>query len=593
MADPKPGQDSGQQISYVIIGLSVLLMVMMVISLYLEKCRKTFSESLIILFLSTCCSLYFKSAYGFSLSDSIPTNMIFKLLAPPIIFAAGFNLREKYFFKHLGFISLYGFIGTIVSFVVMSTGIFFTNRFLQNYITVDTSDYKWTLITVMKVCAPLINTDTVGPLYLIEEEEYPALHSIIFGEGILNDGAGLILVDTILDLGKPTDVDVGMVQKFTKSFARSSVFSVLYGFVMGGISCLIFKKIKIFKKNASIEIYMILLMAMVTHTFAELKQIELAGVVAIFIFGIVQSHYNRFNLSRESVQKAGFTFGLVSLICESLILIYMGLSFDKRTLIAAPTIIFASADLIILLVSRVVSILVLTAIANKFSKKKKSVSFKETILIAFVGLVRGTIAYAMVIHIGQGEEQSKFIEKMIPLCQLMIVGTIVFFVPLNKLIFGAILRKARKEIKESEEYVFEVGVENRGYGRSRQTLMFQKRQTLIARSDVGCSLLIKRLDELILKPFFIREYELRKEDIKKERRRERNTMMKQTNFMHFAEDNEVVIEASSTQGRSSVSEDDYPKVEEATIHNDSTFRIGEGSFDESQLSKIAVEDDNE
>jgi NhaP-type Na+/H+ or K+/H+ antiporter len=44
-------------------------------------------------------------------------------------------------------------------------------------------------------------------------------------------------------------------------------------------------------------------MAMACYAIAEV--IGLAAIVSIFIFGIVQSHYNRYNLSYESVEKAG------------------------------------------------------------------------------------------------------------------------------------------------------------------------------------------------------------------------------------------------------------------------------------------------
>ena len=56
------------------------------------------------------------------------------------------------------------------------------------------------------------------------------------GEGILNDAAGLILVDTVLKLGNATEVNLEMLGEFTKAFGRSSVLSVLYGFAMGGLA---------------------------------------------------------------------------------------------------------------------------------------------------------------------------------------------------------------------------------------------------------------------------------------------------------------------------------------------------------------------
>jgi NhaP-type Na+/H+ or K+/H+ antiporter len=52
----------------------------------------------------------------------------------------------------------------------------------------------------MKMAATLIATDTIAPLTLIDDEAYPTLFSIIFGEGISNDAVALILMTTVLKL---------------------------------------------------------------------------------------------------------------------------------------------------------------------------------------------------------------------------------------------------------------------------------------------------------------------------------------------------------------------------------------------------------
>ena len=74
---------------------------------------------------------------------------------------------------------------------------------------------------------------------------------------------------------------------------------------MSVISCLLHKTMVSLTHFPILEATMMFLMAMLTYTIAELKQVDLAAIVAIFVFGILQSHYNRYNLSEESVQKAG------------------------------------------------------------------------------------------------------------------------------------------------------------------------------------------------------------------------------------------------------------------------------------------------
>lgn len=65
-------------------------------------------------------------------------------------------------------------------------------------------------------------------------------------------------------------------------------------------------------KMPEIEASLIFIMSMLTYSISELKPIKLAAIVSIFIFGIIQSHYNRYNLSNESVEKAGYRHVFIS-----------------------------------------------------------------------------------------------------------------------------------------------------------------------------------------------------------------------------------------------------------------------------------------
>jgi hypothetical protein len=45
-------------------------------------------------------------------------------ILPPIIFAAGYNMKRRRFFRNLGYIGLYGIVGTIISFLIIGIGTF-------------------------------------------------------------------------------------------------------------------------------------------------------------------------------------------------------------------------------------------------------------------------------------------------------------------------------------------------------------------------------------------------------------------------------------------------------------------------------------
>ena len=98
---------------------------------------------------------------------------------PPIIFAAGYNLRKNYFFENFGIILYYGIIGTVLAFLIISSfGIMLNEWNLFFFEKLNISD-------MLQLAAVLCATDTVAALTLVKESQFPQLNSILFGIKIL------------------------------------------------------------------------------------------------------------------------------------------------------------------------------------------------------------------------------------------------------------------------------------------------------------------------------------------------------------------------------------------------------------------------
>jgi NhaP-type Na+/H+ or K+/H+ antiporter len=152
-------------------------------------------ESLILIILSASFSILMKEYNDFSITDKISPDVIFQYILPPIILSAGFNMRKKYFFRNLGYIGLFGFAGTIVMFTLCTICFYF----IQNLIQGDDGN-MWTIVPVMKLAAALVATDTIAPLTLIDQKQFPTLFSVVFGEGVSNDAVALLLMSVVDDL---------------------------------------------------------------------------------------------------------------------------------------------------------------------------------------------------------------------------------------------------------------------------------------------------------------------------------------------------------------------------------------------------------
>jgi hypothetical protein len=65
--------------------------------------------------------------------------MFFTFILPPIIFAAGYNLRRKSFFKYFLYIFLFGVLGTILAFSTVAPLTYLFNQYNMFHFTIYTA----------------------------------------------------------------------------------------------------------------------------------------------------------------------------------------------------------------------------------------------------------------------------------------------------------------------------------------------------------------------------------------------------------------------------------------------------------------------
>lgn len=215
----------------------------------------------------------------------------FYFVLPPIIFGAGYTLKEKNFFKNIGYITLFGLLGTLISMVVMSIFVIIFNDMIYPL----GSPQRLTISECLLLSSVLCATDTVAALSIVKESEYPTLNSILFGEGVVNDAVAILIfkaVEKMIENGhsgeasqdiintKGVDIGGSEIGQAVLDFFVLTISSLGVGIGIGLLSAFVLKHVKSLQHHPVLEIFLILLFGYSSYLLAEL--LKLSGIMTLF-----------------------------------------------------------------------------------------------------------------------------------------------------------------------------------------------------------------------------------------------------------------------------------------------------------------------
>uniref|UniRef100_A0A8B9JWD6 Sodium/hydrogen exchanger n=1 Tax=Astyanax mexicanus TaxID=7994 RepID=A0A8B9JWD6_ASTMX len=317
--------------------------------------------------------------------------VFFNILLPPIIFHAGYSLKKRHFFRNLGSIITYAFLGTAISCFVIGTVLYGTHNdlFLMQVVGQLTDKFYYT--DCLFFGAIISATDPVTVLAIFNELHADVdLYALLFGESVMNDAVAIVLSSSIVAY-QPSGANTHTFDA-SAFFKSVGIFLGIFSgsFAMGAVTGVVtFTKLHCFPL---LETALFFLMSWSTFLLAE--ACGFTGVVAVLFCGITQAHYTYNNLSEESTKRTKQLFEVLHFLAENFIFSYMGLAlFTFQNHVFSP--IFIVGAFVAIFIGRASNIYPLSFLLNLGRRHKIGGNFQH--MMMFAGL-RGAMAFALAIR---------------------------------------------------------------------------------------------------------------------------------------------------------------------------------------------------
>ncbi|XP_041115829.1 sodium/hydrogen exchanger 7-like [Polyodon spathula] len=319
--------------------------------------------------------------------------VFFNILLPPIIFHAGYSLKKRHFFRNLGSILAYAFLGTALSCFIIGNLMYGVVKLMQ---AVGQLSDRFYYTDCLFFGAIISATDPVTVLAIFNELSADVdLYVLLFGESVLNDAVAIVLSSSIVAYqpsgGNSHTFDAAAFFKSVGVFLGIFSGSFAMGAVTGVVTALVtkFTKLHCFPL---LETALFFLMSWSTFLLAE--ACGFTGVVAVLFCGITQAHYTYNNLSTESTVRTKQLFEVLHFLAENFIFSYMGLAlFTFQNHIFSP--IFIVGAFVAIFIGRACNIYPISFALNLGRRNKIGWNFQH--MMMFAGL-RGAMAFALAIR---------------------------------------------------------------------------------------------------------------------------------------------------------------------------------------------------
>ncbi len=246
------------------------------------------------------------------LEFQLTPELVLFLFLPALIFESAFNLDARKLIKDLAPVMVLAIPALLISSFVIGLGL---------WLILDMS-----FILALLFGALISATDPVAVIALFKELGAPQrLTILVEGESLLNDATAIVLFTIILGLALGSTVlDISGVGLAVIEFFRVFIGGIIVGSLFGLFMCEL-----LFRMRAGISAYLIMsiVLAYASFTIAE-HILHVSGVMAVVAAAISMGAFGVSRIPQAATHFVKEAWEVISLVCNSLLFLLVGLSVD-------------------------------------------------------------------------------------------------------------------------------------------------------------------------------------------------------------------------------------------------------------------------
>ena len=239
------------------------------------------------------------------------------------------------------------------------------------------------------------------------------------------------------------------------NFLGLAAGSLAIGIAYGLIASYFLKCMRFLTVSSIKETLLIFSFGYLAYATGEIA--HMSGIISLLTAGIVMAHYGWYNLSPQGKHVSCVALQVIGFGFEAFVFAYLGLSFfSYADLSHYPwSWSFILIELFICIVARISGTVVLLYLLVLL-RHKAGINFRQTCFISYAGMIRGAIAFGLVLKLSADQIHDDRKRDLITTTALtLVVGTTV--------IFGSAMPLVQKLLvppKESEKHEYDEIVED-------------------------------------------------------------------------------------------------------------------------------------